>query len=320
MRVRKNLTMGGLIMLVALGGVIAAGCVWYSHAKSVRLREERSAKVASSEAKIVVHKDDIKNLEADKQPIEAEVKSLEQKIKAAQEATNASSAKTKELNGYLVDFRRKMDEARRAAEQNNREVMQQTTNRNRSGNSDAAKIRLAESNVMALQKELEKSKCHYECMGRSKPTKKEKLSDDGVWVYDTITNNPLYWRCRKHGYTFTQIIEYLDHKNEVSRLTAEIGKQQRLIAELRNQATAEAEKQTANAVRFDQSAWNAKYAEYQEVARRAQDAADEDRNALDKLTAEKRELDSKLADIEKKIENNESNIKNERLCIAENQK
>lgn len=319
MRVRHNLTLGGMIMLIVLACMIAAGYFWYSHAKAVRLREERAAKVTAAEQKIVVYEDDNKKLLEDKKTVKAEAEALEPKVKAAKEASDASTAKAKELNGYLADFRRKMDDARRAADQNNREITR-STNGDRGGSSDAAKIKSAERNLIAFQKELEKANCHFECMGRSKPTQKERSSDDGVWVFDKLTNKPLYWRCKKHGYTFTKPIEYLDHKNEASKLTAEIGKQQRLISELRNQTTSGNTQQSADVSRFDSSAWNAKYAEYQEVVRKAQEAANDDRKALDALNEEKRKLDIKLSNIDREIETNETAIKNERLLIAENQK
>lgn len=319
MRIKQNLTLGGVIMLVVMAGIIASGYFWYSHARSVRIREERAAKVAAAEAKIVVHEDDIKKLEADKKTLDADMDALKPKIKAAQATVDASSDKAKEMNGHLADFRRKMDDARRTAEQRNRETMQQTANRNRSGNPDAAKIRAAENNLAALQKELEKANCHYDCMGRSKKTDKVRPSDDGVWTSDK-NSSYVYWKCKKHGYRFTSSIDYLDHKNEVSQLTAKIGQAQRAIAELRNQATAETVQQTTNTVRFDAAAWNAAYTEHQETVRKAQEAANEDRKALDKLNEEKRELDSKLSDIERKIENNNAAIKSERLLIADNQK
>jgi len=322
MRVRKNLTMGGLIMLIVVACLAGAGYLWFSHARTVRIREERAAKVAASEAKIIVYEDEIKKLEADKKPLDEEAAAIDAKIKAATEKAEASAAKLKEWNGHLADFRKKMDDSRREVDQYNRNLQSISSSNGRTTQSaGSSQVASAERSLAALQKELEKVTCHYECMGRSKPSSKARPSDEGTWVFDK-NNKPLYWICKKHRYQFTEPIGYLDYKNEASRLGLEIGKLQRQIAELKNQSSSEtvAQQEAATTAKFNAEAWNAKLKEANDVVEKVRTEADADRKALDALNSEKRELESKLKDIERRIEDNESRIKNERLYIAENKR
>jgi len=309
-----------MIMLIVLVCMAAAGYLWYAHARSVRIQEERTAKVVASEKKIVIYEDEIKKLAEDKNPFETETNALDAKIKEASEKLDASTATLKTSDEQAIQFRKKMDDTRRAIDQYNRELAQKNRDTRSKSSQGTSQISSSERNLTALQKELEKVNCHYNCMGRSRSKDKARPSDDGVWVFDNF-HHPLYWKCKKHGYMFTYQIGYLDYKNEVSRLSAEIGKCQRQIAELKQSAGEQGgNQQSGNQTMFDSAAWNTKYNEYREAVTKAQSVVNNDRKELDKLNSEKRKLDSKLQDIDRKIENNESQIKNERLLIADNQK
>lgn len=335
MRIKHNSALGGVILLVALVYVGAAGYIWYAHAEAKRIEEKRAANVVAAEKKIAIFEDEIKRLSADKEAVDAESKAIDPKIKAVSEKIEAGNAKLKEADDVLSYLYRKMDDSRQSVDRYNRELLLQSGNRNlpamqSSGDSPSRKLLAEEEkNLRGWQTDLEKANCHYDCMGRENSDRRNKLSkssDKGVWGNNRI--GILCWKCKQHGYTFTQPIGYLDHKSEVSKILASLEQCQKRIDALKSASAKESQTnpvanqpgEQPKMATFDAEGWDKRIQEQRNSFKKLQEIVGDDRKILNKLNAEKLELDSMARDIKRQIVEQESLIRNQRLQIVDNQK
>lgn len=320
-----------LLIILVYAGV--AGYFWYARAEEERIKKEKAANVAAADKRIVIYEYEVKRLSAEQEAIDAEIKAVEAQIKTASDRFEASSAKHKEADDVLAYLYRKMDESHMAVAQYNSALLQQNRSRNLQviQPSGASQFRdlLAEEekNLQALQTELEKANCHYNCMGRESSEKKSKPSDKGVWVSSRSGGNS-YWKCKQHGHTFTQNIGYLDHKSEVSKILANQEQCQKKIEALKSASEKESQNKTEatqpgeplKMAKFDSDGWNQRIEERRAILKKAQEIISDDRKTLNKLNAEKLELDSMARNIKRQIVELKSNIRNQRILIIENQK
>lgn len=85
--------------------------------------------------------------------------------------------------------------------------------------------------IAAAEAEIKKLDCHYNCMGTEKFKDPRKSSDNGEW--DRFARPPV-WTCKTHHYSFTDNLQYLDHRYETSKCTNRIKDSQKKIAEITN--------------------------------------------------------------------------------------
>lgn len=84
------------------------------------------------------------------------------------------------------------------------------------------------SAIDADQEEVKKLDCHYNCMGNEK-LKDKSSSDNGTW--DRFSRPPV-WTCKKHQYSFTDNIQYMDYRYESAKCANRIKENQNKIATL----------------------------------------------------------------------------------------
>lgn len=332
MSVKYNSIFCRVILLIVLVYVGFAGYFWHAHAGAEKIKKERAANVAAADKKIVIFEYEVKRLSAEQEVLEAEIKEIEAKIKAASDRFDASSAKQKEADDVLAYLYRKMDESQLAVAQYNTALLQQNRNRNvqvikQSGNSQFRDLLgEEEKNLQTIQTELEKAKCHYECMGRESNEKKSKPSDKGMWITSKSGNS--YWKCKQHGHIFTQGIGYLDYKSEVSKILANLEQCQKRIETLKSASEKESQNKTeANQpeeplkmAKFDSEEWRKRIDERKDSLKKIQEIISDDRKMLNTLNAEKMELNSMARNIKRQIVELKFNIRNQHILIVENQK
>jgi len=122
MIVRKNLTLGGLIMLIVLVCIGVTGYLWYAHAKSERIKAEKLANIAACEKKIAIYQDEIKRISGEKTLVSQKAAPLDSAIKATSDKLDADNAFLKKSNEELSGYQKKLFETRRTVNEYNQKL------------------------------------------------------------------------------------------------------------------------------------------------------------------------------------------------------
>lgn len=289
--------MGKLILGIVLSVCCIIGYVLHTrHQEQERLELKRQKEVARLE-NIEKIKKEIARTQDKADQLNSDLSEMQTKLSGEQEK------QTKTDNDLTETQKKKEDLLSAVNNLSNQSKKIRETQRNKPRASDtASEIRkeIAQLNlgIEKTEEDIKKLDCHYECMKKESYDDKRKPTDNGIWISKTT------WVCKKHNYSFTKNIQFMDYRNESARCVNNIKEMRDKISVL----TFEAERN--NNIDKENKDSNDKVSD--EINLRLAKIQTQQRNVETeeaKLISLKRDTDRNIADCNNKINNINNELK-----------
>lgn len=220
--------MGKLILSIILVVCCIIGYVLYQ-------RHEEQEKLELKRQKEVARLENIEKIKRETVRLQDRVEQLNSDLKEIQTNLSTELEKQTKAENDLTETKKKDEELLSAVNNLNNEAKKfQDGQRNKPRATDniveiKKEIAQLSTSITKTEEEIKKLDCHYECMKKESYDDKRKASDNGVWV---LRQNHYTWVCKKHNYSFTENIQFMDYRNQSARCVNSIKDMHEKIAVL----------------------------------------------------------------------------------------